>query len=312
MLSSVSLECAGREKPRFAVQAGAPIVGKRQVKTRRPTAPTELEAAGLEPLLDLLTNRLTLNDALKKQLIARAPGEQLLLAQTMATPPRSAAEREFYGELLWANVRGRFAQTLSASDLRLWENHPADVGGSPAHVRLLKSFDDFLLAQFRYFGPALFMSYGVLRRIFEWRRDTPHRMRLLAAELELNSRAVCDEGNVHFPISQELGASKPETVKELRILFSRIRTEFSSKNRTTASIAGCAECVVKQQPRVFPSLRRALPQLKSFLLVAQEDLVLGIVTRRTHAASFFDAWVASATGYSVEHARQAMSSSRRK
>jgi len=271
--------------------------------------PPALKAAELEPLFNLLLDRLTLSDALKKQLTSLSLAEQLVEAQTMAAPPRSAAEREFYGLLLWKNVRGRFEQTLSASDLRLWGSPPADVRSSPTHLRLLKSFDDFLLAQFRRWGPALFMSHGVLQRVFEWRRHDPHRMRLLAAELELNSRAVCGEASTRFPISPDLGAFKREAVKELRLLFSQIRTEFSSKNRTPKLIADSIERMVKQQPRVFPSLWRGLPQLKSFLLIAQEDLVLGIVTGRTRAPSFVDTWVASATGYSVQRARQEMSRS---
>lgn len=282
---------------------------RRQIKPRRLRAPSELDAIRLRPLFDLLEDRLTLSDALKKKLNSLTPGEQLLQVQTMAALPRSAAEREYYGQLLWANVCGRFKETLSAGDLRLWENHPVDVGGSPAHVRLLKSFDDFLLAQFRHWGPALFMSQGVLQRVFAWRKTDPHRMKRLAAELELNSRAGCGEAGVRFPISQDLGAFKREAVRELRLLFSKIRTEFASKNRMPKliEIADRVERVVKQQPLVLPILRRTLPQLKSFLLVAQEDLVLGIVTGRTHAPSFVDAWVASATGYSVQRARQAMS-----
>jgi len=114
---------------------------------KRPAAP---KAAGLGPLFDLLQDRLTISDALKEQLTDLTRAEQLVQVQTMTAPPRSAAEREFYGLLLWANVSGRFKRTLSASDLRLWKSPPADVGSSPAHVRLLKSFDDFLLVQFRY------------------------------------------------------------------------------------------------------------------------------------------------------------------
>lgn len=273
--------------------------------------PAALKSAELGPLLDRLQDRLTLSDALKEKLTALTLGEQLVQAQTMATPPRSAAEREFYGQLLWRNVRGRFEQTLSASDLHLWRSVPADVGSSPAHLRLLKSFDDFLLAQFHSWGPALFMSHGVLQRIFAWRRQGPHWMKLLAAELELNSRVVCGEAGARFPIGKELGAFKQEAVRELRILFPKVRTEFFSKNRTAKKIADWVERVVKEQPPVFPCLNRSLPQLKRFLLIAQqENLVLGIVTRRTHAPSFVDTWVASATGYSVPRARQEMSKSR--
>jgi hypothetical protein len=258
-------------------------------------------------LFDVLNHRLTLSNSLKDRLISLSPGDHLVQAQTMTAPPRSAAEREFYGQLLWRNVRGRFEQTLSASDLRLWRSPPADVGSSPAHLRLLKSFDDFLLAQFSHWGPALFMSHGVLQRVFEWRRRDPHPMKLLTAELELNSRVFCGEASARFPITEDLGAFKRAAVKELKIVFSKSRTEFSSRNRTPALIADSVGHMVKQQPRVFPTLYRSLPQLKSFLLVAEEHLVLGIVAGRTRAASFVDTWVASATGYSVQRARQAMS-----
>lgn len=238
--------------------------------------------------------------------------EHLLRAQTLAAPPRSAAEREFCGELLWANLRRRFEQNLSAADKRLWERPPADVRTSATHVQLLKSFDDFLLAQFRHYGPALFMSYGTLQRIFEWRRHEPHRMGLLARELELNSRVVREDPEARFPITSEFGRFKRESKEELTLLFSKIRTEFSFKNRRDrASIVGCIEDVVKQQPGTFPGLRRALAQLKEFLLAAPEHLVLGIVNGRTRAPSFVDTWIASATGYSVQRARQEMSRSHR-
>jgi hypothetical protein len=286
-------------------------VGKRHHVEPRPLrASSELESVRLKQLFDLVLDRLTLSDALKEKLTALTAGEQLFLAQTMSAPPRSAAEREFYGQLLWANVRGRFTQTLSDSDLRLWKCPPPGVGSSPAHVRLLKSFDDFLLAQFRHFGPALFMSQGVLQRIFAWRKADPHWMKLLAAELELNSRAVCGDDGMHLPISQDLGTFKREAVKELRVLFSQIRTEFSPKKRAQALIADRIERAVKHQTQIFPILHRSLPQLRSFLQVAPEDLVLGIANGRTQAPSFIDAWVASATGYSVQRARQAMSKSR--
>jgi hypothetical protein len=268
-----------------------------------------LEAARLKPLFDLLQDRLTLSDALKEKLTILTRAEQLVEAQTM-DPPQSAADREYYGLLLWANVCGRFKKTLSASDLRLWRSHSADVRSSLAHLRLMKSFDDFLLAQFRYYGPTLFFSHGVLQRLFEWRGDDSHWMKLLGAMLELNSRVVRGEAGARFPITQDHSVFKREAVEELRVLFSKIRTEFSSMNRTPALIADCFERMVKQQPRVFPCVNRSLPQLESFLLVAQEDLVLGIVSGRTHAPSFVDAWVASATGYSVQRARQAMSRSR--
>jgi hypothetical protein len=184
-------------------------VGKNPPLTAaHPKASIELDGAGTKQLFNVLSDRLTLSDSLKDQLISLSPAEHLVQAQTMTAPPRSAAEREFHGQLLWANVCGRFRQTLSAGDLRLWKNPPDDVGNSPAHVRLLKSFDDFLLTQFRHWGPALFMSHGVLQRIFEWRRLDPHRMRLLVAELELNSRAVRGEEGVHFPLSRDLGAFK--------------------------------------------------------------------------------------------------------
>jgi len=237
--------------------------------------------------------------------------EHLLRAQTWAAPPRSAAEREFYGQLLWANVRRRFKQTLSDADKRLWEAPPADVRTSPAHARLLKSFDDLLLAQFRHYGPALFMSHGVLQRIFEWRRHEPHRMILLARELELNSRVVREDPGARFPVTPELGTFKHKSKEELTLLFSKTRTEFSSKSRRDRiSIVGCIEALIKEQPGTFPGLHRILPQLKEFLLVAPEHLVLGIVNSRTRAPSFIDTWVSFATGYSVQRARQAMSRSR--
>jgi hypothetical protein len=288
-------------------------VGKNpQLTAAHRKASIERDGAGPKQLFNVLSDRLTLSDPLKDQLISLSATEHLVQAQTMTAPPRSAAEREFFGQLLWANVCGRFKQALSAGDLRLWGSPPADVRSSPAHLRLLKSFDDFLLTQFRHWGPALFMSHGVLQRIFEWRRHDPHRMELLGAELKLNSRVVCGEAGARFPISQDLGAFKREAVKELRILFSRIRTDFSSKNRTPALIADWVEHAAKHQPGVFPSLHRSLPQLKSFLLVGPEHLVLGIVTGRTRAPSFVDTWIASATGYSVQRARQAMSRSRLK
>jgi hypothetical protein len=271
--------------------------------------PPALEAARLKPLFDLLQDRLTLSNALKEKLTILTRAEQLVEAQTM-DPPQSAADREYYGLLLWANVCGRFKKTLSASDLRLWRSHSADVRSSLAHVRLMKSFDDFLLAQFRYYGPALFFSHGVLQRLFEWRGDDSHWMKLLGAMLELNSRVARGEAGARFPITQDHSVFKREAVKELRVLFSKIRTEFSSKNRTPALIADCVARMVKQQPHVFPCVNRSLPQLQSFLLVAQEDLVLGIVSSRTHAPSFVDTWVAYATGYSEQRARQAMSRSR--
>jgi hypothetical protein len=271
---------------------------------------TALEVARLKPLFDLLQDRLTLSDALKEKLTILTRGEQLVEAQIM-DPPQSAADREYYGLLLWGNVCGRFKETLSASDLRLWGSHSADVRSSLAHVRLMKSFDDFLLAQFRHYGPALFWSHGVLQRLSEWRGNNSHWMNLLGAQLELNSRVVCGEAGARFPIGKELGALKPEVVRELRILFPKVRTEFFSKNRTAKKIASWVERVVKEQPLVFPCLNRSLPQLKMFLLTAQQEgLVLGIVTRRTHAPSFVNSWVASATGYSVQRARQEMSRSR--
>jgi hypothetical protein len=176
---------------------------------------------------------------------------------------------------------------------------------------LLKSFDDHLLGQFRDWGPALFMCHGVLQRIFEWRIHDPQRMKRLGAELELNSMAVCGDPSARFPINQDLAEFKREIKPELKVLFSKFRTEFSSKNRAVALIAEWIDTAVKKQSDVFPGLHRALPQLKSFLLVAQEHFVLGIVTGRTRAPSFIDTWVASATGYSVERARQEMSRSRR-
>jgi hypothetical protein len=263
------------------------------------------------PLFHLLQDRLALSDSVKKRLSAFTAGEQLLQALTMTAPPQSAAEREFYGLLLWANLRRRFEQTLSAGERNLWISPPPDVGTSRAHARLLKSFDDFLLAQFRHYGPALFMSHGVLQRIFEWRRDDPHWMKLLAFALELNSRVVCEEHGARFPISQDHGIFKREIKEELSLLFSKIRTEFSSKNRSRTLIADWVERLVEQQPNIFPGLHRARPQLKEFLLVAPEHLVLGIVSGRTRAPSFVDTWVSFTTGYSVEHARQEMSRSHR-
>ncbi len=273
--------------------------------------PAALKPDGRGPIFDLLQERLTLSDTFKKQQATLTRGEQLVETQTM-NPPQSAADREYYGLLLWANVCGRFKETLSASDLRLWGSHSADVRSSLAHVRLMKSFDDFLLTQFRYYGPALFWSHGVLQRLSEWRVDKSHWMKLLGTQLELNSRVVRGDAGARFPITQDHRVFKREAVKELRVLFLKIRTDLSSKNRTSAAlIANRVKSLVKQCPHVFPSLHRALPQLTSFLLVAaSEDLVLGIVSGRTHAPSFVDKLVASATLYSEQRARQEMSTSR--
>jgi len=285
---------------------------RRQIKPRRLRAPSKLEAARPEPLFDLLQDRLTFSDALKEQVSAFTPGEHLVQAQMMTAPPRSAAEREFYGQLLWANVCGRFRQTLSPAEHRLWEDPPDDLGTSLAHMRLLKYFDTFLTDQFRYWGPALLMSQGVLQRLFQWRIHDPNRMRLLAAELELNAKVFRGDAGVHLPLSEDLGAFKRQAKKELQVLFSRIRTKFSSRHRmpTPAEIAEFVQSTVRQQSAVFPNLHLRLSQLKPFLLNAPEPLVLGIVLGRTRAASFIDSWVAAATGYSVERARQEMSRSR--
>lgn len=272
-------------------------------RTDAPEFPTEAR----KPLLDLLAERLVFSDLFKARMASLTPAEQLAEAERMDRPPESAAEREFFGEIVWTNVKLRFMGTLSAEELRLWED-PKD---SPPYVRLRKAFDAFLLEQFRYFGPALLLSYDALKIIFGWRERDPHKMKLLFGELELNSRKARGEAGARFPIGMEAAALKSQAINELRVLFPKARAEFSTKNRTVREIADWVEREIKGHPIVFRCLGRNLPQLKSFLLNAQqENLALGIVSGRTRAPSFIDAWVAEAYGYSIERARQEMSKSR--
>ena len=295
----------------------SPITGSKQslVKLDPHNLRTEFIAARPRQLFDLLSDRLTLSDSLKDRLSSLSPSDHLYQAETMISPPESAAEREFYGEMLWANICDRFAQELSPLDRSLWLNPPKDPSKSTEHLRLLHSFDVFLLDQFVCFGPALLMSYDVLRRVFAWRVLDPQLHSRLGAALKLNARIARGEPDARFPITKELGAFKPQAKKELRTLFKKVRDEFARRNPrdcTPKAIVDWIESAIKSQPRkVFVYLGGSLPQLKEFLLAEdQEGTVLGIVTGRTRPAAFVDTWLARATGYSVERARQEASKSR--
>src|SRR5258708_6563319 len=86
----------------------------------------------------------------------------------MLTPPADPVERDRIGEELWTGLILRFEQGLSPQDLALWKNPPQDAGTSREHLRILHSFDDFLLHRFADWGFRLLWSPSAQRRIAQW------------------------------------------------------------------------------------------------------------------------------------------------
>jgi hypothetical protein len=138
---------------------------------------------------------------------------------SMTRPPSDPLERDKIGEQVWIAICLRFVTSLSDRDRTLWAEPPARPEESPEHLRLLRSFDDFLLRQFAEWGWRLLMSANVLHRISEWEKHDPALLGRLGKELELRSKVL--RGEKCAPFGEDIDKFADPTIEEVANLLRR-------------------------------------------------------------------------------------------
>jgi hypothetical protein len=234
---------------------------------------------------------------------------------TMTRPPDDPKLREAMGNSLWVGIFNRFTGTLSDSDKALWALPPQDPSQSPAHLRLLNRFDDFVVEQFHDYGWRLLMSHGALCRIAEWTKNSPERLEAMSQQLALHSRILRGESVAPFPPDIEEFAAK--AIPELGLLLRRQREEFGSRpvEATCSKIAGWMKWEIQASPDIYPTLSVELPQLLGWVETLprrNKDAAKTLTAGDMRAPGFFYQWYSACTNRSLKDVQNKFSELRRR
>jgi hypothetical protein len=243
----------------------------------------------------------------------RANRHEPLSLVSLTRPPIDALEREEIGKQIWIGILLRYGQCLSDGDRALWNNPPEHPEESPNHVRLLRAFDEFLLAQFAEWGWRLLMSVDVLHRVSEWEKHAPDLLSRLGKQLELRSMVL--RGAKCAPFGEDIDKFADPAIEELAILLHRQREEFGRRREAVSceNIATWVRAEIAAHGREFPWLRTNLEQLCGFIQNMPKRMQTAARTLergRIRANSFFYLWYASCSNRSVKDVRNQISRSR--
>lgn len=228
----------------------------------------------------------------------------------ITSPPADANERDDTGRQMWTGLVLRFENGLSEHDRELWLNPPAEVGASPAHLRVMHAFDDFLLHQFAEFGWLLLMSVSVLKRIAEWQKHAPHLLERLGKELALMSRVSRSEKSA--PLPEDIDVFADDASEELQRLLRRQREEFCSKRGvpSCAEIAVWMKSEIQSQPAQFPLLNANLAALVGWVETLpgrNKNAARTLCCGQMGVSAFFHSWYACCMNRSVKDLRNIIS-----
>jgi hypothetical protein len=172
----------------------------------------------------------------------------------MTEPPSDPMEREEIGNQLWGATLKLFRDTLSENDKRLWNSPPANISQSPEHMRILHTFDDFLLGQFAKWGWRLLMSPGALQRLAEWEKHKPALLARFGRELELKSKVFRGEKSSVF--EEDIDIFADLAIDDLKRLLQRQRDEFGRRPVSPDShrLAAWMKLEIESEPAKYPTL----------------------------------------------------------
>jgi hypothetical protein len=225
----------------------------------------------------------------------------------MTKPPADALKREEIGNHIWAGLVLRFEEGLSERDKWLWNNAPDTWTKSAEHVRLSHEFDAFLVHfGFSSFGPAMFWSLELQKRLLAWRDNEPTLFELMGKALKLHSMVWL--GKKKAPWINDLDKFADGAIQELRKLLRRQRDEFGSRRGTPSCgrIAGWMKLEIEAHPEEFRFLRAELAQLCGWVenLPGQnQTLARTLCKRGLRGDTFFYLWYAAMSKRSVKHVR---------
>ena len=229
---------------------------------------------------------------------------------SLTRPPVDPLKREEIGEQIWIGIHLRFQQSLSDDDRAPWNRPPEHPEESSEHLRLLRTFDEFLLGQFAEFGWRLLMSVGVLHRVSEWEKHAPDLLSRLGKQLELRSMVL--RGEKCAPFGEDIDKFADPAIEELAILLHRQRAEVGRKREVVSceNIAVWVRAEIAAHAREFPWLRANLEQLCGFIqnMPKRKQTEARTLERgRMRADSFFYLWYASCSNRSVKDVRNQIS-----
>lgn len=243
---------------------------------------------------------------LQRRILELAPDKSTELPPLVAitSPPADAAQREIIGQEVWAAVLYRFEMGLTDLDRVLWKNPPrTDIEKSPEHLRLLHAFDDFVLDQCAEWGWPMLMSVGMIQRIAEWQKHSPHLLERLGKELALRSGVL--RGEKKAPLSDGIEDFAESVIPELRMLLFRQKEEFGKRHGVVSCgrIAEWMKLEIKEHLKDFPLLAANVEQLCGF--VAHMPHRNGVAARRfeegdVNPAGFFYQWLAACSNRSAK------------
>jgi hypothetical protein len=231
------------------------------------------------------------------KVIATMPIGERVPLPLMATPPVNPIERAVIGDELWGAFLTQFEASLSERDRVLLHNAAERIAESPEHLRVMHTFDDFLLSMFAKFGWRLLMSYGAIQRISEWEKHSPVLLERLGKELAQFSRVSSGEGSTPLPGDMDVFADA--AIPELERLF---RLKWEKLGRTGVSCEKISEWMHKEiagRPEEFPALRPELLMLEGFvrnLPTRKRDFAQAFERGDIRAPGFFYTWVALVYG----------------
>jgi len=231
----------------------------------------------------------------------------------MTRPPEDAKERDSIGQQIWMGVVLRFEHSLSESDLSLWQKPPTKVADSPEHLRLLRSFDNFLLDLFADWGWRMLMSVAVLHRISEWEKHSPHLLERLGRQLALRSRVL--RGEKSSPFEQDMVELADKLTEELDRLLRLCREENRNRRLSIScqEIAEWMDATIRKRPLEFEVLRGNRAQLYGFvhMLPLREKAAAEALRRGDlRAKAFFLLWYARTHNRSLKDVKNEFSKRR--
>jgi hypothetical protein len=251
---------------------------------------------------------------MKQQMAAkdstRRSSAELPPLASMAKPPFDAREREAIGEQMWEAMLLRFEAGLSEKDRQLWHNPRERVEEAPEHLRLMHTFDAFLLGQFAEWGWRLLMSVHVIHRISEWEKHDPALLERLGRELALKSRVL--RGEKAAPFAEDIDVFADGAIEELGRLLRLQRENFCKIRRgvSCVTIAEWMQSEIRTRPTEFPLLKANLPQLHGFVHnLPKADGAASRSLKRgdMRARGFFLLWYAQCSNRSVKDVQNELS-----
>lgn len=230
----------------------------------------------------------------------------------MTKPPTDAAERDNIGRQMWGALSFIFESSLSEQDKALWKSPPSDPSQSPEHLRLLHTFDNFILSQFSVWGWRLLMSVEVLQRVSEWEKHDPTLLARLGKEMELRSRVL--RGEKSAPLGDGVEAFADGAIEELTRLLRRQREQLHARRGASCeAIADWMRSEIGTRPDEFPLLRGNLEQLHGFVhTLPRSNATAARAFRRGDlgARGFFILWFALTHNRSVKDVQNMISARR--